>query len=147
MLLLLTLLLTTTAGQPYHAAGGRSPIPGPNESITEPIPFTQLAPFPSRPKPTTILPWSEAHLHIGQYVTVEGRIVDTHRLKNLTFLNFDKNWKDKFYIVVFTDAHDESFAPQIAYLHQTLRIIGEVSLHNARPQIKVHDIKQIEVLP
>ncbi|MCC6682597.1 MAG: hypothetical protein IT445_16985 [Phycisphaeraceae bacterium] len=152
MWLILLILTLTTVVEPYVAACGRSPIPQPGENIRKPLPFTRLAPeeapptAPAQPHSAAI-PWTEAHLHVNQTVTVEGVVVDTHRVSSLTFLNFDKNWQDKFYVVVFTSAHPSSFQPEIAYLNKKLRITGKVVLHKDRPQLQVHQLNQIEVVP
>lgn len=148
MWLMLAILLTATTGEPYLAACGRSPIPQGNETFNTPIPYKRLQPenLPKPPPPGVAVPWTEADRFVGQRITVEGTIVDTHALDTITFLNFDKNWQGKFYVVVFASAHTDAFHPETEYLNKKLRITGVVSMHKDRPQLKVDRLDQIEIL-
>ena len=93
------------------------------------------------------MPWTEAHKYLDMTITVEGKILDTNNIGNICFLNYDPDWRDKFYIAMFKDAFELlPDPPETHYLDKTLRITGKVTLHNGRPQIKVHDLSQIEVV-
>lgn len=140
-------LAAATAGEPYVASCGRSPIPQPGENIRWPLSFARLAPPEDAPPADGPVRWTQAHRYVGQTITVEGRIVNTHALANITFLNYSKDWRGKFYVVVFSSAHEASFRPEDEYLNKTLRITGKVVLHRNRPQIQVHNLNQIEIVP
>lgn len=128
--------------------GGRSPIPGEGEDVTEPIPAERLVQEPTEPRPTGVIDWTEAKNHVGQEITARGTVVSTNNIGDLTFLNFDTDWQDKFYIVIFREAYDDTPGgnPELAYLNHTIEVTGEVSTHRGRPQIQVRDASQIKVV-
>lgn len=159
--------------EPYIVDAGRSPIPQPGEVFTQPLPaplLIRLSPIapdrltgrhrdsgpggveadietaPDAPRP--IVPWNEAKAYVGDTIIVEGEIVDATNIGNLTFLNFHKDWRDKFYVVVFKQAYPgvPGGDPAKHYLDQTIRVTGRVDLHKGRPQIKVYDADQIKVM-
>lgn len=146
-----------TPAQPYVAPGGASPLPQYGEPQAPPIPPNRLiddeALNAAPPRPSTLtapdgpVPWEEAHQYLGQVITVEGTIVDTHNIGNLCFLNYHADWQDKFYIAMFKEA----FAllpdpPETHYLDKTLLVTGKVTMRGDRTQIEVHDVSQIEVV-
>lgn len=157
----------------YLAEAGRSPIPQPGETFDEPLPaplLVRLSPIaperlPGRQRgngpggveadidtvpdaPLPVVPWDEAKGHVGQNIVAAGEIVDATNIGNLTFLNFHEDWRDKFYIVVFKEAYPgvPGGKPESYYLDKTIRVTGRVDLHRGRPQIKVYDADQIEVV-
>lgn len=156
------------SAEPYLVDAGRSPIPQPGETFDRPIAPTvlvRLSPIaPGRgggdtgstradvettpDAPKMLVPWHEAGEHIGQTITAEGVIVNTNNIGNLTFLNFHEDWRGKFYVVVFKDAYGgvPGGRPEAYYLDQRVRVTGRVDLHRGRPQIKVYDAHQIEVV-
>ena len=94
-----------------------------------------------------IVPWNEASRHLGKVIVVEGDVVDTNNLGHICFLNFHKDWQDKFYIVVFEEAFSGLIAkPENHFLNQRIRVRGEVKLHQDRPQIQVRNIRQIVIV-
>lgn len=126
----------------------RSPMLGPDETLEAPIPFGQLAPIekPVIP-PGQPVPWTQAVHFVGQTITVQGAVVDTNNLGKVCFLNFTTDWRGQFYVVVFEPA----FAawpqpPEEHFLNKTIRVTGEVKVHQGRPQIQVHDPKQVELV-
>lgn len=160
-------------GDPYVVDAGRSPIPQPGETFEQPLPapllfrLSPIAPdrLPSRHPdsgvggaeadvdtarvaPRPVVPWDEARDYVGQTIVAEGEIVDTNRIGKLTFLNFHVDWRDRFYLVVFRDAYAgvPGGKPEEHYLHKTIRVTGRVDLHKGRPQLKVYDADQIEVV-
>ena len=95
-----------------------------------------------------MIAWDQAHRHVGERITVEGRIVGTHRSKsNVVFLNFDRDWKGKFYVPVFRSASSTmSVAAETFFLNKTVRVSGEVKLYNEAPNIAVNQLSQISVV-
>ena len=136
------------APEPADTPAGRPSIPEEGEEITEPIPAERLVKEPTEPAPTGVIDWSEAKNHVGQEITARGTVVNTNNIGDLTFLNFDTDWQDKFYIVIFREAYDDvpSGNPELAYLNKTIEVSGEVSTHRGRPQIQVRDASQIKVV-
>ena len=158
---------------PYIVNAGRSPIPQPGETFTQPLPapllirLSPIAPdrLPGRQRdsgpggveadvdtapdaPRPVVPWDEAGEYVGDTIIVEGEIVNATNIGNLTFLNFHEDWRDKFYVVVFQDAYPgvPGGEPETYYLDKTIRVTGRVDLHKGRPQIKVYDADQIKVV-
>jgi hypothetical protein len=71
-------------------------------------------------------------------VTVEGKIVRTHRGKNILFLNFHPNWKKYLSVVIYgKDLPGFPDNPETFYRNKTLRVRGTVTLHKDRPEIVV----------
>ncbi len=144
-------------GKPYLATNGLSPLPKHGEGITAPIAPTKLITdeaYNAKPPEDSTLPtpdgpiaWTEAHKHVGQTITVKGTIVVTGKNGQLRFLNYDPDWQDKFYIVMFPEAYKLlPDPPEEHYLNKTLLVTGKVTLHRDRPQIQVRDVSQIEVV-
>ncbi len=136
---------------PYRVPAGRSPMLQPGEQLDELIPAgllgqpERLAPTQTV-KPGEIVPWTRAHLYVGQTITVEGKIVLTNDIGDLCFLNFDHNFQGKFYLVIFRDVF--SSFPERAesyFLNKTVRATGKVVLHRGTPQIQIREAGQIEI--
>lgn len=51
-----------------------------------------------------VFSWQDADKHYGEYLTVEGTIVDTYNSGKACFLNFHPNYKKYFTAVIFTSA-------------------------------------------
>lgn len=143
--------------EPYLAAVGRSPIPAEGEVLDAPIPAVELAPPPqvepltvsAEPPPEgAIVPWSEAAQYFGHVVTTEGVIAETANIGNVCFLNFVAGDREKFYVVMYEEAYPgvPGGEPEAYYLNKKLRVTGEVTAYRNRPQIRVHDASQIEVV-
>lgn len=137
-----------TTGSAWIAAAGRSPLGGPGESTPQPaLKLGEVAtvdPTPGAP----VVAWDEAHRRVGEQITVEGRIVSTNRSKsNVVFLNFDRDWKGKFYVPVFRDASSTMpVAAERFFLNKTVRVTGEVKLFDGVPNIAVNQLSQISVV-
>ena len=147
--------VATAQPQPSPVAivpAGRSPLPQEGETITKPLPALPAngaehydpGPPPDL-KPGESVPWNEAHRYAGHTVTVEGTIVDTHRAATICFLNFDKDWQGKFYMVVFKDDFDAwPPSPDVHFLNRKVRVTGLVELHRGRPQLKIKEKSQVQ---
>jgi len=104
-------------------------------------------PPPARPLPPGVVPWEEAHRHVGRKVEVEGTLVRTHRAKKVLYLNFHPNWKKYVTIVIF--GRDLGRFPRDAekfYRGKTVRVRGEIILYKGRPEIVVRSPEAITIL-
>ena len=104
-------------------------------------------PLPARPLSSGVVPWEEAHRHIGREVVVEGTLVRTHRAKKILYLNFHSNWKK--YLTVVILGRDLARFPKDAerfFRGKTVRVRGEVTLYKGRPEIVVRSPEAITVL-
>lgn len=141
------------AHTPAYVPAGRSPLAQPGETIVKPIPLQTpqqvTAAQPAPPPAGQAVPWNEAARYVGQSVTVEGAIVATHNTGSVCFLNFttEPRGGDKFYLITFKDNFgDWPAPPEVHFLNKTVRATGRIDLHNGRPQLKVKDKQQIEII-
>ncbi|MGB0767241.1 MAG: hypothetical protein ACPGYV_05985 [Phycisphaeraceae bacterium] len=139
-----------------HPIAGRSAFPEEGEDFGGPIAAETLSdddPFAEPPDPSNIpdlVPWQQADRYVGQTITVVGRIVDTGQSRDgkVNFLNFHRDWRGKFYMVLFDDLAatlpdtvDERFR------NKTVHVTGEVEEHRGRPQIKILSMDQVKFVP
>lgn len=140
---------------PSFTPAGRSAIPQPGETFAAPIPPQKLnhgvtqteSPAAGAPEPKSIIPWTLAHQHVGQTITVEGRVIDTHNTGSVCFLNFVRD-RESFYIIIFKDSLNAwPQPPESHFLNKTIRVTGTVSERSGRTQIQVRQPSQIAVVP
>ena len=92
--------------------------------------------------------FEEAGRHVGQEVTVEGRIVRTHRDRSALHLNFHPNWKR--YLSIRVPAEELGrfpASPEEIYRGRRIRVTGTVTLSGEAPQIVVRSPESILLLP
>ena len=106
------------------------------------------SPPPSSGSPSEeVVSWEEAHRILGREVVVEGKLVRTHRAKNVLYLNFHPNWKK--YVTVVILVRDLERFPKDAetyYKGKTVRVRGEVALYKGRPEILVRSPDAISIV-
>ena len=136
-----------------HPIAGRSAFPEHDEDLQQPIPakkLSELDPFVEAIDPDKIpeiVPWEEAKKYVGYEITVEGKIVDIGRTSDgkVNFLNFHKEWRGKFYMVIFSDlAKKLPKSVEQTFLNKTVRVKGKVEEHRGRPQIKILSMDQVK---
>ena len=94
-----------------------------------------------------IIPWNEAHKHIGEHATVEGTIVVTHNTGKVCFLNFHKNWKKYFTAVIFAaDFLKFPSSPEVYYNNKKARITGLIKEYKGKPEIIIKDPSQVSII-
>lgn len=136
-----------------HQIAGRSAFPEAGESVTQLIPAKKLSEIDQFLEPIdesaipNVVPWTEAKRYIDYEITVEGTIVDIGQSSDgkVNFLNFDKDWRDKFYMVVFDDLA-KTLPNSVAdtFRGKTVRVKGMVEDHRGRPQIKILSMDQVQ---
>lgn len=133
----------------------RSAFPEPGENLVKPIAavkLTQINQFALDIDPAdipAIVPWDKASQYVGYEITVEGKIVSVGQSRSgkINFLNFHKDWRGKFYMVIFDDLAKTLDKPvKELFEGKTLRVKGKVDLHNSRPQIKITSMDQVKVI-
>ncbi len=136
------------ASSGYIVPAGRSPIPQPGETFDKPLPFKRLAdPLRLAAEPGKHVPWGAAHHYLGQVITVEGQIVNTRNIGSVCFLNYSRNWRTGFYVVIFKSCFDEfPTPPQEMFLNKRITVTGKVTTHKGRPQIRVRSASQITLV-
>lgn len=143
---LLPLLIAAGLWAPAFA---RPAIPQPGETLHAPLPARRLAADPQAPTPT--IAWNQAPEHLGQHVTVEGRIVWAHNHRDqIWFLNFTEGRDGPFYLAVFRSAFwhlGPEADPTARYRGRTLQVTGQVTRHRGRPCMNIRSLDQIVVMP
>ena len=131
----------------YVVAAGRSPIPQDGENIARPLGARRLAVKPSGksgPAPSQPVHWRHAGHHIGQEITVYGKIVDTYPTGSVCILNFAEHWQRMFRVVLTKDALTAwPDAPETYFSDKSVHIQGKVVLYDGRPQIRVTEAEQV----
>lgn len=91
--------------------------------------------------------WEDAGQVVGQTAFVYGKVINTHELAKLSFINFDSNRPADFAGVVF-EANRAKFPASLdeAYLGKVVRMRGVVSTFKGKPQMVLADPDQIEVI-
>jgi len=146
-------LVTDPGRNAIHPIAERSAFPQPDETFAEPIGYNKLTerdPFVRDLEPEEIpdvVPWDQAKQYLGYTITVEGTIVSVGQSGDgrVNFLNFHKDWRDKFYMVVFDDlAKTLDQSVEDTFKGKRVRVRGEVEPHRGSPQIKIRSMKQVE---
>jgi|GEM_PF-1454663 len=134
----------------YLAKVGRSPLQQPGETMVTPIAAVRLVPEdvkPPAPIPDGVIAWHDADKHMNEIVRVQGKVVVTRKTNSVCFLNFHKDWRGKFYVIIFKDALDDfPESPEKYFLNQTIQVTGQVEKHRGSPQIQVNDANQIQIV-
>jgi DNA/RNA endonuclease YhcR with UshA esterase domain len=90
---------------------------------------------------------------VDQKCTVEMKVQSTGKTRSLVFLNSEENYRDEknFTVVLFEKGleglkKNKIDDPTTHYKGKTVRVSGTVTLYNKKPQIKVEDAEQIQVV-
>ncbi len=91
--------------------------------------------------------WQDAAKHYGKYCTVEGTIVLTKNTGKVCFLNFHRNWRKYFTVVIFADYFaDFPPHPETYYMKKSVRVTGLIKKYKGKPEMIIDSPAQIEVL-
>lgn len=104
----------------------------------------------SSPKPGGNIPeisWDQAGDYLGHKVWVRGRVVATNNTGKVCFLNFHRNWRRYFTVVIFASAFDRfPQPPEKLYAGKEIRVFGEIKEYQGKPEIVVETPEQIEII-
>ena len=90
-----------------------------------------------------VINWSDAHKYYGQYVIVEGIIINAFNSGIVCFLNFHTNY-DNFTAVIFaSDFPGFTMPPDFFYSGKRVHIIGIIQDYKGSPEIIVKTPDQI----
>jgi hypothetical protein len=94
--------------------------------------------------------------HVNQLVEVELKVQSSKFMndRDICFLNSEVNYRElgNATVVIKTGEVLDSFAaagvaePAEHYLNKTIRVIGQVTLHNELPQLVVTKVEQIQII-
>ncbi|MEO0474747.1 MAG: hypothetical protein AAF085_02080 [Planctomycetota bacterium] len=145
--------IDTSVANAVHRRAGRSAFPDQDETIDRAIApkrlsdEDQFASAVDEDDIPDVVPWDEAKKYVGYEITVEGKIVDIGQSGdgNVNFLNFHREWRGKFYMVIFDDlAKTLPKSVNATFRGKTVRVTGEVEDHRGRPQIRILSMDQVE---
>lgn len=99
------------------------------------------------PRTAKEISWEEAADYYGQVVWVRGKVVAANNTGKVCFLNFHRNWKRYFTVVIFaSDFGRFPEPPEKLYLNREIRVYGLVRDYQGKPEIIVKSPEQIEII-
>jgi endonuclease YncB( thermonuclease family) len=90
----------------------------------------------------------DAYKYINQMATVEGRVIKVAESSNVVYLNFGKNYKDDFTVVIFRSDLPSFIAAGISparFKDKVVQVTGKIKEYNG-PEIIVRHPSQIEIV-
>ncbi|MCK4755481.1 thermonuclease family protein [candidate division WOR-3 bacterium] len=94
-----------------------------------------------------IISWRDAAKYYGQTKIVEGKIVVSNNTGKVCFLNFHKNWRKYFTVVIFSsDFNKFPPNPEDCYLNRKVRVKGLIKEYKGKPEIILKSPSQIEII-
>jgi len=93
----------------------------------------------------SVITWKDADKYYGQYVIVEGTIVDTYNSGEVCFLNFHSSQQYLTAVIFACDFPNFPERPEIFYLGKGVHIIGIIKQYKGRPEIIVKTPDQIMI--
>jgi len=98
-------------------------------------------------QPEREISWEEAANYYGQTVWVRGKVVAANNTGKVCFLNFHRNWKRYFTVVIFASSFSHfPEPPEKLYLNKEIRVYGRVKEYQGKPEIIVESPDQIEII-
>ena len=99
-----------------------------------------------KPEQPSVISYGEAGKHIGEVVTVRGKIDGTYRGENSLKLNFDRDYRSHLSITIpskYLDRFPEK--PETFYKGKTVLATGHVTRYRGAPSMLVTDGPQIRL--
>lgn len=97
--------------------------------------------------PAGEISWEEAGNYYGQTVWVRGTVVAANNTGQVCFLNFHRNWRRYFTVVIFaSDFHRFPEPPEKFYLNREVRVYGRIREYQGKPEIIVDRPEKIEII-
>lgn len=94
-----------------------------------------------------IVSWMDAQKYYGKIVTIEGTVVATYNSGKACFLNFHRNWKRYFTVVIFaSNFHKFHPSPEIKFKDKKIQVKGLVKVYQGKPEIIVNNPSQIKII-
>jgi len=95
-----------------------------------------------------IIDHTQANQYINQVRSVEGRVMSTYKSKKCIYLNFGRDYKKDFTVVIFNNTLDffnrKGVDPVSFYTGKKIRVMGRIREYNG-PEIIVNSPYEIEV--
>lgn len=126
------------------------------ETLKPVVKETKPVPKPQEPAlPSGVISWKDAAKHIGEYVTVEGKVVDSKGYVfkggrgTASFLNIGKPYPepDRFTVVIWPEDRSRfPEEPENYYLGKKVRVSGRIKKYKGTPEIILRDPNKIEIV-
>ena len=102
---------------------------------------------PQEPKEERpLIPWSQAIQHVGEEVTIEGRILATHASPLSTLLSFDPSFNKFTAMIRPSDSEAFPPKPEEYYRGKQVRITGRVVEYEKKAEIVLKNQGQIQIV-
>jgi len=92
---------------------------------------------------------SQAHLYINQIKAVKGEVISTYESDRCVYLNFGKDWKKDFTVVIFKDGlrlfKQKGINPVEFYKNRIVEVTGRIKEYNG-PEIIINSPSQIKIV-
>lgn len=92
---------------------------------------------------------SQAHLYVNKIRAVRGEVANTYKSKKCVYLNFGKDWRTDFTVVIFNNVlasfTKKGIDPVVFYKNKKVEVVGRIKEYNG-PEIIVNSPSQIEVI-
>lgn len=96
------------------------------------------------PRAADAIPWQRAGEHLGERITVSGKVVRTHKSAKVVHLNFREEWRGTFQAVIFAGAWcDFPAPPEDLFLGREILVSGIVKDYQGAPEIVVESAAQV----
>lgn len=96
-----------------------------------------------------IISADEAYEHINEIGVVRGKVYDTYRSQKVVYLNFDRDYKKDFTVVIFKDCwglfEKENIDPVQFYKRKNVEVYGRIREYNG-PEIIICSPSQITIV-
>ena len=94
-----------------------------------------------------IITYREAEKYIGEEVIVKGKIVNTAKTEEVSFLNFSHNYQNTLSLVIFNDNLIKFSYQPVDYLKERqIKVMGRVKLYKGVPEIIVEEAENIMLI-
>lgn len=98
-----------------------------------------------------VISWEDAGDYVGEFKTVEGRIVKTYYAKTSngqpTFLNFHDPYEGYFTCVIWGDDRGNFPSnPETYYYGELVQVYGLIQTYKGDPEIILHSSSHIEII-
>lgn len=102
----------------------------------------------AKDSPFALITPDQAADHLGDFVVLQGRVVNAASVKNNLYLNFGDNWRNDFTVMIDTAQRkklsQQSISPT-SLSNKTIRVRGWLREYNG-PLIELEDINHLEII-
>lgn len=88
----------------------------------------------------------EARSRVGDIVTVKGKVAQVSVRKKICYLNFTYKYPDNEFVVVIFKSNFKKFGKLKKFEGKTVKLTGKVTKYRGKPQIKLNNPQNIEIV-